>query len=295
MPKPPTMPLNFLALQPNQSRLSSSRVVVLPVPYDATTSYQTGTREGPRALIEASRYLEEYDSELDVEICEIGIHTADELEPNAAGPEKMVGQIEKTVTSYLKKGKFVALLGGEHTVSLGSVRAHARQFPDMSVLYLDAHADLRNEYQGSKFSHACTARRITETVPVVEAGIRSLSIEERNFINEKQIPVFFREDSHENKTALAEAIIEQLGSSVYVSLDLDVLDPSIMAAVGTPEPGGMSWDEMTSLLRAVAKQRHIVGFDINELSPREGPTACSFTAAKLAYKLIGYSLRLGTN
>jgi agmatinase len=294
VPKPPTMPLNFLALQPNQSRLSSAKVVVLPIPYDATASYRTGTREGPRALIEASRYLEEYDSELDLEICKVGIHTADELEPHVAGPRKMVDRIEKTVTAYLKKSKFVATLGGEHTVSLGSVRAHAKQFPDMSVLYLDAHADLRNEYQGSKFSHACIARRITETVPVVEVGVRSLSSEEHSFITEKQIPVFFRTESHSNQDSLVEEIVEQLSESVYVSLDLDVLDPSIMAAVGTPEPGGMSWEEMTKLLRTVAKKRHIIGFDINELSPQEGPTACSFTAAKLAYKLIGYSLRLGT-
>ena len=293
MPKSQTMPLNFLALQPNQSRLSSSKVVVLPIPYDATTSYRTGTREGPRALIEASRYLEEYDSELDLEICKVGIHTADELEPHVGGPGEMVNQIEKTITAYLKKNKFVATLGGEHTVSLGSVRAHAKQFPDMSVLYLDAHADLRNEYQGSKFSHACTARRITEIVPVVEVGVRSLSSEEHNFITEKQIPVFFREAPHTNQDSLIEEITEQLSTSVYVSLDLDVLDPSIMSAVGTPEPGGMSWEEMTKLLRTVAKKRHIIGFDINELSPQEGPTACSFTAAKLVYKLIGYSLRLG--
>jgi agmatinase len=169
------------------------------------------------------------------------------------------------------------------------VRAFRDVHADLSVLYLDAHADLRDEYMGSPWSHACVARRVVETAPLMEVGVRSMSAEERVFADNKPVPIWYWPAEGGDVGAITEWALEGLSDNVYVSIDLDVLDPSLMAAVGTPEPGGMGWSDLTTLLRNVAELRNIVGFDITELSPPEGPEACAFTAAKLAYKLIGYA------
>ncbi len=284
---PPRAWDTFLGIPPDET--VDPAVTLIPVSYDATTSYRTGSRDGPRAIIRASRELEDYDLELDRDISGVGIHTAPELEPFAGGPEGMTDRVDRAVSGTLAGGSTVGLLGGEHSITVGAVRAFARRHADLSVLYLDAHADLRNEYQGSPWSHACVARRVLEVCPLVEVGVRSLSEPERRFIDQEGLPVYFwRDETTEVDDILAE-VADRLSDTVYVSIDLDVLDPSIMAAVGTPEPGGMSWHAATTLLRYVAERRRIVGFDIVELSPDEGPEACAFTAAKLAYKLIGYA------
>ena len=267
----------------------SPAVTLIPVPYDGTTSYRTGSRYGPKAIITASSQLEDYDLELERDVSGAGIQTLAGIEPNVSGPERMIDKIDQSVSSALSKNNIVGLIGGEHTLTVGAVRAYQQHYPSLSVLYLDAHADLRDEYQGSPFSHACVARRVLEMCPVVEAGVRSLSEEERQFIDDQDIPVFFWQTQDTNVSVISPAIIDKLSDYVYVSIDLDVLDPSIMAAVGTPEPGGMSWDAITSLLRLLSRSKRIVGFDVVELSPEEGPEACSFIAAKLIYKLIGYA------
>lgn len=267
----------------------SPAVTLIPVPYDGTTSYRTGSRYGPKAIITASSQLEDYDLELERDVSKAGIQTLAGIEPNVSGPERMIETIDQSVSSALNKNNIVGLIGGEHTLTVGAVRAYRRHYPSLSVLYLDAHADLRNEYQGSQFSHACVARRVLEMCPVVQAGVRSLSEEERQFIDDQDIPVFYWQTQDTNVSVISPAIIDKLSDYVYVSIDLDVLDPSIMAAVGTPEPGGMSWDAITSLLRLLSKSKRIVGFDVVELSPEEGPEACSFIASKLIYKLIGYA------
>lgn len=277
----------FLGIHPDDA--SQPAVTLVPVPYDATTSYRTGSRDGPRAIIRASRELEEYDLELDRDISTVGIRTAPELEPFADGPEGMIDRVDRAVSGTLVDGGIVGMLGGDHSITVGAVRAFARIHPDLSVLYIDAHADMRDEYQGSPWSHACTARRVLEMCPLIEVGVRSLSEAERRFIDQEGLPVYFWRDETTGVDDILAEVADRLTDTVYVSIDLDVLDPSIMAAVGTPEPGGMSWHAATTLLRHVAERKRIVGFDVVELSPGEGPEACAFTAAKLAYKLIGYA------
>ena len=261
---------------------------MVPVPYDSTTSFKSGARHGPRAIINASKQLEDFDIELGRDISDIGIYTTQEIEPNVDSPQAMMERVRRVTSHFMSRDKLVGVLGGEHTITIGGVSAALEYFSDLTVLYLDAHADLRNEYMGSRWSHACVARRLSERVPLVEVGVRSMSEEEVQFIDHNDMPVFLWPPPVETEKSVAD-VIEKLGPNVYVSIDLDVLDPSIMSAVGTPEPGGMSWHQVTSLLRQVAEQRRIVGFDVVELSPSEGPEACAFAAAKLVYKTIGYA------
>ena len=278
----------FLDTPPAEADLSSAKVVVIPVPYDGTASYRGGARDGPKAIIRASRHLEDYDLELNRDISLVGIHTAPEIEPDASGPEGTIERVRRAVWGVARRGKLPALLGGEHTITIGSVSALRDLHPDLSILYLDAHADLRDSYMGTAWGHASVGRRLHDLCPLVQVGVRSLSAEEHSFIVDVGLPVYFWPPAT-GQTQLSEAVLEALSPRVYVSVDLDVFDPSLMSAVGSPEPGGMTWSDTTALLRAVGNEREIVGFDITELSPGEGPEACAFTAAKLAYKLIGYA------
>ena len=289
-PEPHWVYPGFLALPPEQSSLETARVVLVPVPYDSTTSYRGGARDGPNGMIAASSQMEDYDPELDLDVAELGIHTMPFLEPHMGGPELMAQRVRQAVASCIAPGRTVGLLGGEHSLTAGSVHAHFDAFPSLSVLYLDAHADLRDEYQGTGWGHASGARRVFDLCPVVLAGVRSLSIDERDFIRENNIPVWPCPD--DGGLLPADDIIAALSKDVYVSVDLDVFDPSLMAAVGTPEPGGLSWRQVTSLLRRVGESRRIVGFDVCELAPAEGPVACSYTAARLVGKLAAYSTAL---
>ena len=283
----------FLDTPPNEDDPDSARVFVIPVPYDSTTSFKSGARYGPAAIIEASRHLEDYDIELNRDISEVGIHTTPELQPQTDGPLAMIASVRTAISSAASQGKLTVLLGGEHAVTVGAVQAYAELYSDLSVLYIDAHADMRDSYQGTRWGHASVARRISEICPVALVGIRSVSSEEMNFIGGQGIPTHFwaarSSDNSDNADAAIALALNNLGGNIYISIDLDALDPSIMSAVGTPEPGGMLWHEMHDLLRAVSLRANIVGFDVVELSPPEGPASCAFTAAKLAYKLIGYA------
>ena len=284
----PWIPRNFLALMPHESNLETARAVLIPVPYDSSTSFRGGARDGPNAIIDASYGLEDYDCELDSDVSQLGIHTTHSLEPHMGGPEAMARRVRDTVASYIRDGRVVGVLGGEHSISAGSVQAHAEAYPDLSVLYIDAHADMRDSYMGTSWGHASGARRIQEVCPLVLVGVRSLSMDERDFLRESSLPIFPWPSTEEWKE-LVRQVTERLGGTVYVSVDLDAFDPSLMAAVGTPEPGGLDWHQMTTLLRGVAESRKIVGFDVCELAPGEGPRACSYTAAKLVYKLVAYA------
>ncbi|MFQ5860375.1 MAG: agmatinase [Dehalococcoidia bacterium] len=284
----PYTPSNFLALPPEQSSLEGSRVVVLPVPYDSTTSSRSGTREGPRAIIEASAQLEDYDPELDSDVAQLGIYTSEALEPHVGDPAAMIERVARATLGYAQQSKLVALLGGEHSISVGAVRAWRSLYPRLTVLYLDAHADLRDVYWGTRWGHASTARRILDLGPLVEVGVRSLSEEEQEFIRREGLPVFFWSETGGPELDL-DAVLSLLGPEVYVSIDLDVLDPALMPAVGTPEPGGMDWGQVLFLLRGVAQRRRLVGFDVVELCPTAGHPACAYTAAKLAYKVMAYA------
>ena len=285
--KLPWVPRNFLALDENLCSLEKSKVVLVPVPYDATTSFRSGARDGPASIIEASYGLEDYDFELDLDVSQIGIHTTPMLEPHMGGPEAMKDRVRQAVSAYLSMGKMVGLLGGEHSLAVGSVQAHHEAYPDLSVLYLDAHADLRDEYMGTHWGHASGARRIHQACPLVLAGVRSMSQEEHVYIKSQKIP-FFPWPSPVGEDDYLTAIVDELGPNVYISVDLDVMDPALMPSVGTPEPGGMDWHQIIKILGGVARHRRVVGFDVCELSPNAGPLASSYTAAKLVYKLVAY-------
>ena len=280
-----SQPYTFLGLDPKHHTFEYAHTIVLPVPYDATASFKAGARDGPEAIIAASRELEDFDIELEYEPSSLGIHTSNALIPYLGGPQEMAQQIQSAVRPIATNGKLVAMLGGDHSISIGAATELARTYPKLSVLYLDAHADFRDEYMGTRWGHASSARRISEICPITIAGVRSMAQEETHDLNHSKIvvhPAPLTEGSWD-------AIVENLTECVYVSLDLDVLDPSLMAAVGTPEPGGLNWYEILGLLRYVAERRQIIGFDVVELTPREGPSSCSYIAAKLVYKLIGYA------
>lgn len=282
----------FLGLPAEVSTFEQSRVLVLPIPYDGTTSYGSGARFGPEAIIAASAYVETYDDELDLETDRLTYHLLPAIPPTGAGSDAMTEQIYGAAREILAGSgdRFLLSLGGEHSVTPGLVRAHAERYEGLSVLHLDAHADLRESYEETRNSHACACRRLREHVDrTVSVGIRSLSKAEADLIRAENIPVYFARDIV-GRTDWVEEVVEGLGPEVYVTVDLDVLDPSIMPATGTPEPGGLSWAEVLAVLRAVSRRRKIVGADLVELAPNPGTHAPDFLAAKLALKLVTYVL-----
>ena len=292
-PPVPQTPANFLALPPEQADLARARVALIPVPVDSTTSFRSGARYGPAAIIAASAALEDYDLELGIDVAELGIHTAAPLEPDVGDPERMARRVQLAVSYYQRKGKLTGVIGGDHSVAIGSALACRERHPGMSVLYIDAHADLRDEYQGTAWGHGSAARRIAEHSPVRLAGVRTLAAEERDYITAAGIAVTYWPPANPGDyTADIIAGLGAPGAPVYISVDLDALDPSEMAAVGTPEPGGMRWAELLALLRQVAERRPVAGFDVCELAPNEGLPAHSYTAAKLVYKLVAYAAGL---
>jgi agmatinase len=285
---PTGLPDNFGGLEAPHAALEGARAVVLPVPYDFTTSYQGGARLGPRAILSASRNMELWDDELGA-IYRLGIHTLPELEPTAEGPDAMVQRVERAVDWILSQKKTPIMLGGEHSLTGGAVRAAKRHFERLSVLHIDAHADMRDTYLDSPHSHACVMRRVREIVPAASAGIRSLSEEEAEHLRAHPAPIW----STRQLRALGgrfDPILDALTEHVYVTFDVDGFDPSIMPATGTPEPGGLDWYEAVDLLRAVAERRRIVGCDVVELAPIPGQVASDFIAARLVYRLIGLAL-----
>ncbi len=280
---------NFAGLSPPYSDFETARAVILPVPYDGTTEWRSGTREGPQAIINASPYLELYDMELEQEIHEVGIHTLPALQPVLSSPEDMIHRVYTVARNLIEQDKFIVLLGGEHSLSLGIIRALKERHKHLSVLQLDAHADLRNEYLGTRYNNACVMRRALEYCPITQVGIRSLSLEEKQFLDQNNMQPFYSPALTPDLSTIS-PILNSLSNDIYISIDLDVFDPSIMSAVGTPEPGGMQWTEVLTMLKTIARQKHVVGFDLMELCPSEGSAACAFLVAKLAYKLIGYCL-----
>ena len=280
-------PRNFGALPPAYSDFEASKVVILPVPYESTVGFRNGTSDGPKAIVDASGELELYDHELDREIYRVGIHTLPEVEPVMSGPEQMIERVYQVTRDLLEFSKMPVMLGGEHSLTVGAVKALREKVENLTVLQLDAHADLREQYLGTKYSHACVMRRVGGLCSIVQAGVRSLSQEENQFIKEHNTNLFYADDLLSQESLLE--VVSAMSDDVYITIDLDVFDPSVMAAVGTPEPGGLDWYQVLTLLKTVAHTKRIVGFDLMELCPQEGPLACSFLAAKLAYKLIGYA------
>jgi len=271
----------------SQSSLADAKFVVVPVPYDLTSTYQSGSRRGPGAILDASANMELYDEELKKETYRAGIHTLVPLAVDARGPEEMVAAVREQIAHVLGQGKIPVMLGGEHSISLGAVQAMKEKYPELSVLQLDAHADLRDSYQGSPYSHAAVARRITEICPLVQAGIRSMSVEEAVFMEAGTVQTVTADVIHAER-GWQQKVLEYLSGDVYVTLDLDVFDPAIMPSTGTPEPDGLAWRDVSTLLRELSRRCRIRGFDVVELAPIPGLVAPDFLASKLIYRLMGY-------
>lgn len=267
----------------------NAKVLIWPVPFEKTVSYGGGTKGGPAAIIDASRYMEIYDEEIGGETAGIGIHTLPAINAERE-PDEMMAALEAEARTLLKTGKFICMLGGEHSITAPVVRAFGGQFPKLSVLQIDAHADLRESYEGTPHSHASAMRRVLEVCPAVQVGIRSLSIEEARAIPSLPTRIFYAKDIT-GRTDWVDSAVDALSEDVYLTIDIDGLDPSLVPATGTPEPGGLTWYEVLALLRAVAAKRNVVGMDLVELCGPSASNASAFLAAKLIYKTLGYVFR----
>ena len=282
-------PWNFLALEDSISSYETAKAVILPIPYEATVSYGAGTRGGPGAIIMASRQVETFDQEFECNPCDLGIATLGELEQVSSGPDAMMAKIEEAASQIIADNKFLLSLGGEHSITPPLVKAYKARYPNLSVIQFDAHTDLRPEYQGTRHSHACAMSRVWEMCNFISIGVRSFcgSENERKASKEGRLA-----GAREIRTdpLLFSKLLSMVGSDVYITFDLDGFDPSIMPAVGTPEPGGLLWDETLAMIRKISQVKNIIGCDIVELAPIPGLTYPDFAAARLAYKMITYAL-----
>jgi agmatinase len=264
-----------------------AKVVIVPVPYGETVSYKKGTENAPAAILDASDNMELFDEELNKEIHRIGINTAPFLEVGGLKPEEMVKTVEDKVAGIFRKKKLPVLIGGEHSVTLGAVRAAKKRYNDLSILYFDAHYDLRNRHDGSRYNHACVARRLQEITSVVEVGTRSLSKEEKDFLPHKNITIINMSDLLRQEDWV-NTVKCYLSKNIYITIDLDVFDPSIMPSVGNPEPGGIFWHQFLKAMRDIIANKKVVGFDVVELSPIKDTIGPDFMTARLIYKMLGY-------
>jgi agmatinase len=283
--------VSFGGIPDKYSSWKNSAFAVIPYPIDVTTTYQSGTRNGPKAIIDASGHMELFDEENKIEPYRSGIFTCTEIPLTTTGPLPILKQVERRVRSVVKAGKFPVLLGGEHSGTCGAVAALRKKYGDLTVLQFDAHADLRDSYLGTPWNHACVARRIVDSsAKLVQVGIRSMSEEEERFLKKSEnVKTFFASEVKSNLGDVTKGIVGDLSGNVYITIDLDVFDTGIMPAVGTPEPGGLSWFEAVDILRDVVLSNcNIVGFDIMELAPIPGMVAPDFLAAKLCYRMMGW-------
>ena len=279
--------LVFGGTLPVRRSFDESAVVILPVPVDRTTSYVGGTRNGPHDILQASSHMELWDEEVRADVHGVGICTLPEMELPFGEMEPLLDEIERVAYEIVSRDKFLMALGGEHSITPALVSAAARKYSGMSVLQIDAHADMRDAYMGTRHNHACAMRRSLHHARLTQVGIRSLSTEEAEILPRLNTTVFY-DVSMRRDPKWIEAVVASLAPDVYVSIDVDGMDPAIMPATGTPEPGGLSWTEIITLLRAVAERRRIVSADIVELSPIPGMVAPNFLCAKLIYKLLSY-------
>ncbi|MFH1258025.1 MAG: agmatinase [Candidatus Micrarchaeota archaeon] len=268
-----------------------AKVVVVPVPFEGTVTYKTGTSKGPEAIIDASQNIEWFDEELLYEPAQLGFFTMAALDVRSKKPEEVAAMVEESVSQLLEDGKFPMLLGGEHSVSAGAFSAFRKKFGDFTILQFDAHPDLREDYEGSKYSHACIMRRAFDLgIGIVQVGIRGVCREDYEFMetHKGKVRTFYAKDMGEwdlNK------IVDSCSEKVYISFDIDAFDSSVMPATGTPEPGGVYWRQVVGILQAISNRKKIIGADVVELLPTPGLHACDFLAAKLAYKIIGCALK----
>ncbi|HEY5996370.1 MAG TPA: agmatinase [Candidatus Deferrimicrobiaceae bacterium] len=285
--------VSFGGIPEKYSTWDDASFALIPFPVDLTASYVSGSRNGPRAILDASQHMELFDEETKLAPYREGIFTAADVARDSEGPEATLAEVEKRVAATIKAGKFPILLGGEHTGTIGAVTALRKKHDDLTVIYFDAHADLRDEYLGSKVNHACVARRIVDAgAKLIQVGIRSMSEEEDRYLRKTdEVKTFYAGECRDNLAEVTKGIVGNLKGNVYISIDLDVFDPGIMPAVGTPEPGGLTWYDAIDILRDVMQSGcNVVGCDIMELAPIAGMVAPEYMAARLAYRLMGWIL-----
>jgi len=289
---------NFLSIEKQYSSLDAAAIAIVSAPYEHTVSYGGGTKHGPKAIIEASAYVEFYDDETDRELCfDVGIATRKPLAFGKKVNAKALEVIEREVDALIADGKFVVTLGGEHTISAAPIRSHVRAYPKMSVLQFDAHSDLRAEYEGSPFSHASVMARVCEFMSpkrVTQVGIRALCKEEREFIRTNKVNTFFASALHKGDHGRdwAKQVVATLSDDVYITFDVDALDPAIMPSTGTPEPDGLTYHEAIEVVREVVRSgRRIVGLDVVELAPVKHVTHPDLTTARLIYKILNLAFQ----
>lgn len=280
-------PLQFGGAMPVMRSFDDSRVVILPVPVDRTTSYVGGTRNGPHEILQASSHMELWDEEVGADVHDVGIFTLPEMELPFGELEPLMGEIRRVASEVISRDKFLMTLGGEHSITPPLVEAAAGIHKGISVLQIDAHADLRDTYMGTRHNHACAMRRSLEFAPVTQVGIRSMSTEEAQDVASLNTKIFY-DISMRKDPRWIDAVVDTLKDDVYVTIDVDGMDPAIMPATGTPEPGGLSWYEILALLRATFTRKNVVAADLVELSPLPGVAAPNFLCAKLVYKMLTY-------
>ena len=275
----------YAGIPDKYARLDQAQVVLIPVPYDETSTWQKGADKGPEAFLDASENMELFDIETRSEVYKKGVYLAPVVSEKSS-PEKMVEAVYKTTRNYLQQDKFVTLVGGEHSISIGSIRAFNENFPDLTVVQLDAHADLRPEYEGSANNHACALYQASKTTNLIQVGIRSMDSQELEHMDENR--VYF---AHELYEQWMDDAIGQMTPNVFITIDLDAFDPSILPSTGTPEPGGLFWYETLEFLKMIFKKKNVVGFDIVELCPNPQEKSSDFLAAKLYYKMLSYKFK----
>jgi agmatinase len=273
------------------SKIESAKIVLIPVCYDGTSTWQKGADKGPSAFLEASENMELYDIETNSEVYKKGIYLSDSIS-DFDSPDEMIDTVYKITKKYISKNKFVTIFGGEHSISIATVKAFNDSFDNLSVLHIDAHADLRQVYEGTKYNHACAMYEANQNTNLVQVGIRSMDVEEKNVMNQDN--VFFAHELASNEYWIDD-VIEKLSKNVFISFDLDAFDPSILPSTGTPEPGGLFWYETLDFLRRVFNEKNVVGFDIVELCPNEIDKSSDFLAAKLYYKMLSYKFKSNEN
>src|SRR5690554_5944115 len=274
----------YAGIPEEYSKLDNAKIVLIPVPYDGTSTWQKGADKGPEAFLNASENMELYDIETGTEVYQQGVYLADPVTENSS-PEAMVEAVHQVTKKYIKRNKFVTAFGGEHSISIGTIRAFNECFDNLTVLQIDAHADLRKEYEGTKCNHACAVYEASQTTNLIQVGIRSMNVAETRVMDEEK--VFFAHDMVKDEYWI-DKVIEALGENVFITFDLDAFDPSILPSTGTPEPGGLFWYETLDFLKQVFEERNVVGFDIVELCPKEDEKSSDFVAAKLYYKMLTY-------
>ena len=278
---------SYAGISEEFSKLETAKIVLIPVPYDGTSTWQKGADKGPEAFLSASENMELYDIETESEVYKQGVYLAGAVTENSS-PEAMVEAVHKATKSYIKKNKFVTIFGGEHSISIGTIRAFNEMYTNLTVLQLDAHADLRKEYEGSKCNHACAVYEASQTTNLIQVGIRSMDVIETTVMDKEK--TYFAHEMAMDDTWV-DSSIDQMTENVFITIDLDVFDPSIMPSTGTPEPGGLLWYETLEYLKQVFTEKNVVGFDIVELCPNKEEKSSDFLAAKLYYKMLSYKFQ----